>query len=302
MTHKNLTNVMQQIDYKSLRLLDLIIKEQGFEKASNKLNITQSAVSQRIKQLENDFGELLVTRTVPPKPTELGKKLLKLLYHVNLLEHDIFDNGGLNIESIPLSINADSLATWFLPAIQDILTDPTLRLNIKIEDETKTLDSLISGDVVAAVSTYSKPIINGKCDYIGSLDYILVSSPNFAEKYFPQGVNKEALLKAPIATFSQSVDQHHIFLQEYFGISPGNLVSHVVPSSEAYVQLILQNSVCCMISKQQIRNELEKGKIINLLPELVQHKKLYWHRYNLESEPIKKLSVCIKEKGTLLLQ
>ncbi|OOF69510.1 LysR family transcriptional regulator ArgP [Rodentibacter caecimuris] len=293
---------MQKIDYKSLRLLDLIIKEQGFEKASNKLNITQSAVSQRIKLLENEFGELLVTRTNPPKPTELGKKLLKLLYHVNLLEHDIFDNGGVNIESIPISINADSLATWFLPAVQEILTEPTLRLNIQIEDETKTLDSLISGDVIAAISTYPKPIINGKCDYIGSLDYILASSPQFAEQYFPSGVNKEALLKAPIATFSRSSDLHHIFLQEHFGISPGNLISHIVPSSEAYIQLILQHSACCMISKQQIRNELETGKIINLLPNLVQQKKLYWHRYNLESESIKKLSLCIKEKGTKLLQ
>lgn len=293
---------MQKIDYKSLRLLDLIIKEQGFEKASNKLNITQSAVSQRIKMLENEFGELLVTRTTPPKPTELGKKLLKLLYHVNLLEHDILDNGAGNIESIPISINADSLATWFLPAVQEILTDPSVRLNIKIEDETKTLDSLISGDVIAAVSTYPKPIINGKCDYIGSLDYILAATPQFAAQYFPHSVTKEALLKAPIATFSRSTDQHHLFLQEQFGISPGNLISHIVPSSEAYIQLMLQHSACCMISKQQIRHELETGKIINLLPALVQQKKLYWHRYNLESESIKKLSLCIKEKGTALLQ
>lgn len=285
---------MQKIDYKLIRLLDLVIKEQGFEKAASKLNITQSAVSQRIKSLENDFGELLVTRTLPPKPTELGKKLLKLLYHVNLMEQDIFDNGGVNIETIPLAINADSLATWFLPSIQSVLDDANLRLDIRIDDETRTLDHLISGNAVGAISTYNKPIINGKCDYIGSLDYILAGTEEFAKKYFPKGVTKESLLKAPVVSFCQNIDQHHIFLQQHFEIIPGNLVSHIVPSSEAYIKMILQSSACCMIPKQQIAAELNDNKIINLVPDLVQHKRLYWHRYNLESEPIRKLTEAIK--------
>lgn len=293
---------MQNVDYKSLRLLDLIVKEQGFEKASNKLGITQSAVSQRIKQLENEFGELLVTRTVPPKPTALGQKLLKLLHHVRLIEHDIFDNGGINIETIPISINADSLATWFLPAVNEILTDPSLRLNINVADETYTLNNLLSGNVVGAVSTHPKPIINGKCDYIGSLDYIFVASPKFAETFFPHGVNRESLLKAPVLAFSAEMDQHNLFLQEYYGISPGNLISHIVPSSEAYISLLLQDVACTMISRQQITKELENGSIINLEPKLVQHKKLYWHRYNLESESIQRLTKCIVENGHKLLQ
>lgn len=293
---------MQNIDYKSLRLLDLIVKEQGFEKASNKLGITQSAVSQRIKQLENEFGELLVTRTVPPKPTELGQKLLKLLSHVRLIEHDIFDNGGVNIETIPISINADSLATWFLPAVHEILTDPSLRLNINVEDETYTLNNLLSGNVVGAVSTHPKPIINGKCDYIGSLDYVFVASPKFAQTFFPHGVNRESLLKAPVLAFSAEMDQHNLFLQEYYGISPGNLISHIVPSSEAYISLLLQDAACTMISRQQIAKELANGSIINLEPKLVQHKKLYWHRYNLESDSIQRLTKCIVENGHRLLQ
>lgn len=288
---------MKKVDYKLLRLLDLVIKEQGFEKAASKLNITQSAVSQRIKQLENEFGELLVTRTIPPVPTQLGKKLLKLLYHVNLIEHQIFDDELGNIETIPISINADSLATWFLPSIQSVLQDSDLRLNITIEDETRTLNNLLTGEAVAAISTHSKPIINGKCDYIGSLDYILVSSPEFAQRYFKCGVTRDALLKAPIVTFHSSLDQHHIFLQEYFDITPGNLLSHIVPSSEAYIQLVLQDSACCMIPKQQIIEELENGTIINLEPKLSQKKKLYWHRYNFESVPIQKLTIAIKENA-----
>lgn len=285
---------MKHIDYKSLRLLDLIVKEQGFEKASSKLFITQSAVSQRIKQLESQVDTLLLTRTVPPKPTEYGQKLLGLLYHVELIEHDILNNSNSShVVTIPISANADSLATWMFPALKDFLANRSVRLDIKVDDETKTLDYLLKGEVVGSISSQSLPVIGSKCDYLGTLDYIFVSTPTFAEKYFKNGVTQDALLKAPIVSFNHSTDMHHIFLQEYFSLTPGSLNSHIVPSSEAYIQLMLQDSACCMISKQQVKNELESGKIVNLIPSMVQHKKLYWHRYQPESETIKQMSQYI---------
>ena len=67
---------MKRPDYRTLQALDAVIRERGFERAAQKLCITQSAVSQRIKQLENMFGQPLLVRTVPPRPTEQGQKLL----------------------------------------------------------------------------------------------------------------------------------------------------------------------------------------------------------------------------------
>lgn len=73
------TTAMKRPDYRTLQALDAVIRERGFERAAQKLCITQSAVSQRIKQLENMFGQPLLVRTVPPRPTEQGQKLLALL-------------------------------------------------------------------------------------------------------------------------------------------------------------------------------------------------------------------------------
>ena len=36
-------------DYKQLQALDVVVSEQNFERAARRLNLTQSAVSQRIK-------------------------------------------------------------------------------------------------------------------------------------------------------------------------------------------------------------------------------------------------------------
>ena len=89
---------MKRPDYRTLQALDAVIRERGFERAAQKLCITQSAVSQRIKQLENMFGQPLLVRTVPPRPTEQGQKLLALLRQVELLEdHAHLGSQGVHV-------------------------------------------------------------------------------------------------------------------------------------------------------------------------------------------------------------
>lgn len=104
---------MKRPDYRTLQALDAVIRERGFERAAQKLCITQSAVSQRIKQLENMFGQPLLVRTVPPRPTEQGQKLLALLRQVELLEEEWLgdEQTGSTPLLLSLAVNADSLAT-----------------------------------------------------------------------------------------------------------------------------------------------------------------------------------------------
>lgn len=131
---------MKRPDYRTLQALDAVIRERGFERAAQKLCITQSAVSQRIKQLENMFGQPLLVRTVPPRPTEQGQKLLALLRQVELLEEEWLgdEQTGSTPLLLSLAVNADSLATWLLPALANVLSDSPIRLNLQVEDETRT--------------------------------------------------------------------------------------------------------------------------------------------------------------------
>jgi hypothetical protein len=130
---------MKRPDYRTLQALDAVIRERGFERAAQKLCITQSAVSQRIKQLENMFGQPLLVRTVPPRPTEQGQKLLALLRQVELLEEEWLgdEQTGSTPLLLSLAVNADSLATWLLPALSSVLSDSPIRLNLQVEDETR---------------------------------------------------------------------------------------------------------------------------------------------------------------------
>ncbi|EAB9783187.1 LysR family transcriptional regulator ArgP [Salmonella enterica subsp. enterica] len=254
---------MKRPDYRTLQALDAVIRERGFERAAQKLCITQSAVSQRIKQLENMFGQPLLVRTVPPRPTEQGQKLLALLRQVELLEEEWLgdEQTGSTPLLLSLAVNADSLATWLLPALPSCLVDK-----------------------------------------LGALDYLFVASRPFAERYFPNGVTRSSLLKAPAVAFDHLDDMHQAFLQQNFDLPPGSVPCHIVNSSEAFVQLARQGTTCCMIPHLQIEKELESGELINLTPGLLQRRMLYWHRFAPESRMMRKVTDALLEYGHKVLR
>lgn len=295
---------MKRPDYRALQALDAIIRERGFERAAQKLCITQSAVSQRVKQLENLFGQPLLVRTVPPRPTEQGQKLLALLHQVELLEEEwLGSNDGNEMPLLlSLAVNADSLATWLLPALKPVLSNSSIRLNLQVEDETRTQERLRRGEVVGAVSSQLQPLPSCLVDRLGALDYLFIASPDFAAQYFPNGVTRAALLKAPAVAFDHLDDMHQAFLQFNFDLSPGSVPCHIVNSSEAFVQLAKQGTTCCMIPHLQIEKELASGELIDLTPGMCQRRMLYWHRFAPESKTMRKVTDALLNYGHRVLR
>ncbi len=152
---------------------------------------------------------------------------------------------------LSLAVNADSLATWLLPALAPVLADSPIRLNLRVEDETRTQERLRRGEVVGAVSIQHQALPSCLVDKLGALDYLFVSSKPFAEKYFPNGVTRSALLKAPVVAFDHLDDMHRAFCSK-ISICLGSVPCHIVNSSEAFVQLARQGTTCCMIPHLQI--------------------------------------------------
>ncbi|STH69824.1 chromosome initiation inhibitor [Escherichia coli] len=119
--------------------------------------------------------------------TEQGQKLLALLRQVELLEEEWLgdEQTGSTPLLLSLAVNADSLATWLLPALAPVLADSPIRLNLQVEDETRTQERLRRGEVVGAVSIQHQALPSCLVDKLGALDYLFVSSKPFAEKIFP---------------------------------------------------------------------------------------------------------------------
>ncbi|MGE6197647.1 ArgP/LysG family DNA-binding transcriptional regulator, partial [Aeromonas media] len=192
---------MKTLDYKLLLALDAVMQEQNFERAAQRLHITQSAISQRIKQLEQQFAEPLIIRSQPLQATALGQKLLAHYRQVRQLELELAGELSPSEPQAPIrvsiAVNADSLATWFLPALAPLLEQHPIELNLLVDDESRTLDKVREGQAFGAVSLQPQALAGCCVDELGEMRYLLTASPAFVARHFPRGLTPAALAKAP---------------------------------------------------------------------------------------------------------
>ncbi|MFM2588790.1 LysR family transcriptional regulator ArgP [Vibrio sp. TBV020] len=288
---------MRGLDYRWIEALEAVVSCGSFERAAETLFVSQSAVSQRVKQLEKLLAQPALVREQPPRPTPIGQKLLALYQQVQLLESEFIpeldgDNLG-RVQKAAIAINADSLATWLLPALAPVMKSRQVELNLAVYGEGRTLDKLKNGEVVGALSMEPKAMVGCEATYLGRMDYVCVASPQFAETYFPNGVNRESLLKAPAVSFDQHDQLHRDFLKLHFNISSDSVIHHHVASSEAFVNLALMGCAYCLIPKLQIETELSSGKLVDLMPDFFMSFRIYWHHWQLETGLLSEITQAI---------
>ena len=117
---------MGNLDYRALAVLDAVASHGSFEKAALALGISQSAVSQRIKALEDASGRRLIVRGQPAVPTGLGQRLVSHHRNVQLMEAalDIDLGNPVSMPEIALAVDAASLATWFPLSLPPLRSPP----------------------------------------------------------------------------------------------------------------------------------------------------------------------------------
>ena len=285
---------MNNLDYRLIAALDAVITKRSFERAAEQLCITQSAVSQRIRQLEKQLGQPLLVRSQPPQPTKTGQRLLALFRRVQLLEKEAMpefqpESSGQYLP-LALAVNADSLATWLLPALSPLLRDEPIELDIRLADECRTLDLLRRGEVLGAISSEPSPVSGCIADRLGRIEYVCAASPAFIDRYFKSGVDRESLMKAPATAFDHFDDLHQRYLETHFDLPPGEVPCHIVGTSEAFVALATAGVAYGMIPDLMIRDQLASGELVEIIPNIRHNRVLFWHRWALESGAMKQVS------------
>jgi len=297
---------MSKLDYKLLQALSAVIKERSFERAAASLFLTQSAVSQRIKQLEQQFAQPVLIRSQPLKATSLGKQLLRHYYQVVQLEADLLPQILPDSPSSPLTLhiatNADSLATWLIPAIAPLIKQNLVEVNMLVEDEERTVERLKDGQSFGAISIQNTPIKGCQLTELGELNYILVASPDFIEQYFASGIDAQSLVKAPGVAFDHKDNMHIRFVQQHFNLAEGEYPLHTVRSSEAFVSMAKHGAAYCLIAELQIEQELANGELVHIFPEQKIVETLYWHHWILLKGIYKEVSDAITYHGQRVLR
>ncbi|WP_448135464.1 LysR family transcriptional regulator ArgP [Stenotrophomonas rhizophila] len=274
-----------RIDHAQLRALAAVVREGSFERAAQSLNVTSSAVSQRIKALEDRVGRLLVKRSSPAVATPEGQVLVQLAEQTALLEHDALHRMGLADEdlpqaSIPVAVNHDSLETWFPDAARSFAAQTGTTLDLRLEDQDHTVALLRQGAVLGAVTTLDEPVQGCQIHALGSIRYAATCTPAFHEKHFSKGVNAQSLAQAPVLVFNRKDDLQARFARRLAGEDlPLTAPTWWIPSTRAFVQANLGGLGWTMNPLPLVKRHLEAGRLVYMKQRAWEDVPLYWQHW-----------------------
>ena len=296
------------LDARQLEALTAVLEHGSFGAAAQSLSLSLAAVSLRIKALEEVLGQRLLVRGKQVRATPAGQALLAHVKQLRMMEADLL--GGLQgtsarsaprWQSLSVAVNADSVASWFLPGVAPMLQRHRLLLEILIDDQDHTHDALKSGDVIGCVSTLAKPMRGCVAEPLGIMRYRCVAAPALAKRCLtPSGaVSPHKLLAQPAVIFNRKDALQDAFLVQHFGLKQPNYPRHFAPAVEAFETAIELGLGWGMVPEQFLA---QRPGLQELLPGAAVDVALYWQHWAREAPSAQRLTQAVKTAARLYLR
>ncbi|MDE2093357.1 MAG: LysR family transcriptional regulator ArgP [Burkholderiales bacterium] len=283
------------LDYAALSALAAVVREGSFERAAQALFVTPSAVSQRIRALEERVGCALVVRGQPCRPTDTGRRLCQHVDRVRLLEQELqgalpaLAPEGVTRVALPIAVNADSLATWFAPAVAAFAAAAPALVELSVDDQDHTATWLRRGAVLAAVTGTARPPAGFNSTPLGAMRYLAAASPAYVARHFVGGVGAGSLARAPSLVFDAKDDLQARWVRRLCHRDV-ELPRHAVPSAHTFVTAALAGMGWGMHPELLIAPHLAKGSLVEVVPDTELDVPLYWQHARAASSLIDGLS------------
>ncbi|TLF73539.1 LysR family transcriptional regulator ArgP [Nocardia cyriacigeorgica] len=278
---------MTELPFDQVRTLLAVVDEGTFDAAAAALHVTPSAVSQRIKALEQRTGRVLLTRTKPAQPTESGQVIVKFARQVVALQRDTQRELGIGDESGParlsIAVNGDSLATWFLPALTRVPQDPPICFELHREDESHSATLLREGQVMAAVTSSAEPVTGCTARLLGLARYLPVANPDFVARHFGSGTLRRYLPEAPVIVYDRRDELQDRYVRTITaGEAAASDVRHYIPTSQGFCDAVVAGLGWGLIPEQQAVPLLRSGALVELGRRKWVDVPLYWQQWKLD--------------------
>jgi LysR family transcriptional regulator (chromosome initiation inhibitor) len=291
------------VSSEQLRTLATVVSAGTFEAAAAALNVTPSAVSQRIRQLERSAGTVLIRRTKPAGTTAAGDVLLRLARQFESLSSDAAlelrgPGGGPGVARarVAVAVNADSLSTWFGGVLAELATDSALELEVMREDERISAEHLRTGRVMAAVTTSDRPVQGCVSAFLGTLTYRAMATPAFAATWFGsnRGSGDHPLRGAPVVHYDRSDGLQWDLIRGVAG-ADADPPSHYVPDSELFVRAVAAGLGWGMVPTGQAPTD---GTLVTIDPAFSRPVRLYWQRWKIETPALARVSDAVSRAAS----
>lgn len=282
--------------------LAVVVDEGTLDAAARRLHVTPSAVSQRIKTLEESVGRVLLVRTKPVRATPAAHAIVRYARQLALLEADALRGLDEGAESVrmPLAVNADSLATWFLTPLARLAERHPVVFDLHRDDQDFTVELLESGAVMGAVTSRAQPVAGCRVSTLGGLVYEAVAAPAFRDRWFGEDAPAElGLRRAPLIDFDRRDDLQTRWLTAH-GVAAAEPPRNRVPASHEVATAVQLGLGWALLPRLQSHAALEAGALV-LLGGPVVTVPLYWQQWNLRSALLDAVADEIIREGRRVL-
>ncbi|HYI58092.1 MAG TPA: LysR family transcriptional regulator ArgP [Microlunatus sp.] len=285
-------------DLAQLRAFAAIVDHGSLEAAAQTLHLTPSAVSQRLKALERAVGAVLLQRSRPVRATEPGESVLRFARQLDALSRDTAAELGAGAwPAVRVAVNADSLATWVLPALAPLAGE--LRLELLREGEEHTVDLLRDGSAMAAITTEQIPVQGCTVEHLGAMRYQPMAAPAFAARWFRDGLSTAALAEAPVVVFDAKDRIQHRLLRRH-GVSEDPPI-HLVPAATQYVEAVRLGIGWGMVPDQQRTGWTAEDAVV-LSTEDDEDVALFWQQWALRTPSLERVADAVRAASAEILR
>ena len=290
-------------DAAQLAALAAVHRRGSFDLAAAELHVTASAISQRIKALEESAGTLLVRRGQPCAATPAGLRMIRHHDEVTLLERALsadLPHLSPRPATLRIAVNADSLATWVIPALA---AAEGFLFDLVIDDQDVSQDWLKRGEVSAAITAHPGPLQGCDTLPLGRLRYRATASPAYMARWMPHGPSAAALALAPSLTFSDKDRLQDLWAATLPAPPPRRAAfpTHRMASSHAFVDASLAGLGWGMNPEALVTDHLASGRLIDLAPDHPLDVSLHWQFTRLTAQALSSLTRAIRAAAASVL-
>ena len=293
---------MMDLPLDQVRTLLAVVDAGTFDAAARTLGVTPSAVSQRVKALEQRTGRVLLLRSKPVRLTDSGTAVVRFARQLAHLERDARMALGMAGEGEPttlsIAVNADSLATWLLPALARVPQRFNICFDLHREDQDYTTDLLREGRVMAAITSSPTPVQGCIVRRLGRMAYRPCASHDFVARWLAHGPLRQTLGDAPVVLFDRKDDLQGRFIRKLTHREGVSGVRHYIPANEAFLDAVASGLGWGMIPRSQLTSRPAAMSLVDLAPDLALDVPLYWQQWRLDSPALAAVAEAVIAAGS----
>ncbi|GAA2221438.1 LysR family transcriptional regulator [Streptomyces amakusaensis] len=258
-----------------LRTFIEVYRAGSFGKAAHRLHISQPAVTQQIRGLEQRAGvRLFVRHATGSEPTPAADLLARDAEGpVNALDSVLKRHFGVGDPRRPLRLGApsDLISDRILPALADMLMDRIqLRTTLALSDT--LLSQLVSGELDIAV-VRTRPRLKGvSARPLHDEECSLVAAPGIARALAEDLLAHEApraLDGHPLVAFAESLPLIDHYWWSVFHTSPSRTPEVVLPDHRAVLAAVRASVGITVVPAHLCADDIARGALVNLLEPAV---------------------------------